>query len=72
MSTIEEVNQELSDVSASLVLANQKADAVIAFIHTLQAGVPVTQEQLDAVAASLAAIKAQEDTVNAKLDAAVA
>lgn len=71
MTTIEAVNQEISDIQTKLVLANQKADVVIAFIHTLQAGVPVTQEQLDAAGTALATIIDQETALNSKLDAAV-
>ena len=71
MTTIEAVNQEISDIQTKLVLANQKADVFIAFIHTLQAGGPVTQEQLDAAGTALATIIDQETALNSKLDAAV-
>ena len=71
MATIEEINNELNDVQTKLSLALEKADAVIAFIDTLQAGQIVTQAQLDAVAATIAEVEAKSDSVNTKLDTAV-
>lgn len=57
MATIEEVTQQVADLIATVTAVDLKLDEIRTFIQGLQAGVPVTQEQLDQLHAALDAVK---------------
>lgn len=79
MSTIQEVEQLVTDMSAGLTAANTtldsldlKLDEILAFIQGLGAGSVVTQQQLDNLFASVNSAKVMVDGVQAKTTAALA
>lgn len=58
MATIQEVEQQVSDLTASLQAVDTKLDEIKTFIQGLQQGGQlVTQEQLDALSAKIEAAK---------------
>lgn len=57
MATLEEVQAEVSNLTQTISAIDTKLDEVRNFILSLQAGTVVTQEQLDALAASITAAK---------------
>lgn len=57
MSTIEEVQQNVAELTTTIHNIDLKLDEVRARINELVAGQPVTQEQLDALNEALAAVK---------------
>lgn len=76
MATIEEVNQTTADIVSALNLTNSTLDAVdtkldeiLAFIQGLQGNQPVTQAQLDALAALLNSAKDTAAAGQAKAEA---
>lgn len=63
MSTIEEIQTKVSDLTVTLGEIDLKLDDARARIAELVAGNPVTQEQLDGLNAALSAAKASADAV---------
>lgn len=69
MSTIEEIQTVAKDVVSALNSVNLKLDEIKAFIEGLQGNPAVTQEQLDAVMATLTSAKEEATSVLAEADA---
>lgn len=76
MATIQEVNQTTADIVAALNLTNTtldevdtKLDEILVFIQGLQSSQPVTQAQLDALAAMLTSAKDTANTGHTKAQA---
>lgn len=76
MVDIAEVNQHAADIAAALALTNTtldeldtKLDEVLVFIQGLQGTQPVTQAQLDALAAMLTSAKDAANTGHTKAQA---
>lgn len=69
MATIEEVQNNVIALSDALTSVDLKLDEVRAFIASLQAGQPVTQEQLDNLAAAIASAKSTAQAVLSEADA---
>lgn len=69
MATIEEVTQQVADLTATVTAVDLKLDEIRTFIQGLQAGVPVTQEQLDQLHTALDAVKTSAQAVLTEADA---
>lgn len=69
MATIEEVQADVVELTSAITSIDLKLDEVRNFIAGLQVGVPVTQEQLDGLAAAIAAAKASSLAVLSEADA---
>ena len=63
MSTLNDITSSVSEILTTLAALDLKLDDVKAKIDLLVVGTPVTQEQIDALAASLDAVKAQASKV---------
>jgi len=76
MVTIENVTEDLEVIKEGLNTLSNGLDVIVALIADLKAqigaGVPVTQEQLDALDVATEEIKAALDSLKVKQDAAVA
>lgn len=69
MATLEEVTTEVANLTSTIASIDSKLDEVRAFILSLSAGTVVTQEQLDALAASITAAKNAAGAVLTEADA---
>lgn len=67
MASVEEVTEGLADANAALEQIDQKLDEVKAFIATLKG--PVSQEQLDQIAALVSSVKEKSQAVLSETDA---
>lgn len=66
MATLADISASLTEIVGSLTALDLKLDEVKAKIDGLQVGVPVTQEQIDALASALSDIKVQAAKVLAE------
>lgn len=68
MSTLEEVQGEVTALTNTIVAIDTKLDEIRAFILSLSGGGVVTQEQLDALAASITSAKESAAAVLTEAD----
>ncbi len=69
MATITDIQDSVGQLTATLTSIDVKLDEVKAFIETLKAGVPVTQEQIDALAAAVQGAKDSAASILTEADA---
>lgn len=68
MATLEEVTNEVATLTNTIVAIDTKLDEIRAFILSLSGGGVVTQEQLDALAASITSAKESAAAVLTEAD----